>query len=627
MNLLIRAIVAGIGSLPLLLPMMGIALPLGLQGVLATIVQFYSGSPFYMGAFRGIKKGVANMDTLVALGTTTAYLFSFYTPFFDPTRGVYFETSTLLITFILIGRLLEERSKKRAKQEMHALLAMQSETAHVQRDGRMIDIPTADLLIGDLFLVRPGEKIPVDGTLEEGVSAIDESMLTGERFPKEKKRGDLVYAGTINQHGSLVGKATKLGSETRLGRIIQIVKEAQKSKAPIQRLADTISSYFVPSVLLVALATLLSWGFGANNFKEGIVDAVAVLIIACPCALGLATPIVILVSVASAARMGILIKSGEAIEKAHAITHLLIDKTKTVTKGDLRVTKLGIAPQYYPIVHTLSLHSGHPGAKALVSFFNRESVITLKEMLRFRETPGRGVSGYFDLRQYYLGSPSFLRENQIEIGSAAEEIGKETGMVIGLGSDRLFLGYLALEDEIREETPAAMRALHELGIETTLLTGDRKEVAEKVGEQLGFDRVLAEVQPEEKARQVNIAKGKGRVIGVVGDGVNDAPALALADVGFAIGEGTDVAMESASVGLMRSHLGGVVSTIHLSRESYKTIVQNLVFAFGYNALGIPLAALGYFTPIVAGLAMALSSISVVVNAIRLSTRLKGKSPL
>lgn len=618
--LYIRASVAAFCSIPLLLHMFGVKIPLSIQGILATIVQFFSGWPFYVGTWWGLKRFSANMDTLVALGTTAAYLFSFYTIFADPSRGVYFETSSVLITFILIGRILEERSKRQASSGMHALLSMQPEIAHIKQGEEFVDVPVSEVQKDALFMLRPGDRVPVDGEIVEGVTAIDESMLTGESVVVEKDIGDTVFAGTINKFGNLTVKATRVGKETALSRIIQLVENAQESKAPIERLADTVSRYFVPSVLLIAILTWVLWSLIGKNGAEGLISAVAVLVIACPCALGLAVPIVILVATSRAAQMGIFIKNAEAIERAQKIKRLIIDKTNTVTKGTFSVEKFELDEKYFPIVKTLCEHSEHPASRSILEFLKEKKAPSMKSMLAFRSTPGRGVSGYFDNRNYLLGSPTFLEEQKISIASFEQALKGESGMLVAFGVDKIPLGYFILMDEIKEGSKEAVEELKKMGIETVMMTGDRQEVAEKVAKELTFDHFFAQVQPEDKARLVEQAKKEGKTVGMVGDGVNDAPALASADVGFAIASGTDVAMESASIGLMNSHLWGVVDTILLSRASYKKIVQNLIFAFGYNVLAIPFAAFGFLNPIIAGIAMALSSISVVMNATLLNKK-------
>jgi len=618
--LLTRTIVAILCSLPLLLPMFGIKIHLGLQGVLATIVQLFSGWPFYVGTIWGLKRKSANMDTLVALGTTAAYLFSFYSIFVDPSRGLYFETSSILITFILIGRMMEEKSKEKAASGMHALLEMQPDIARVKRGEEFIEIPANEVQVGDIFMTRPGERVAVDGEVIEGFSAVDESMLRGESTLVEKEPKDAVFAATINQHGNIIAKATKVGSDTALSRIIDMVENARKSKAPIERLADKVSSYFVPFVLIIALLTWILWALIAKDGAEGLISAVSVLVVACPCALGLATPIVILVATARAAHMGIFIKNAEAIEKAQKIQTILVDKTNTVTEGTLTTSKIALEEKYFPIARTLAEHSEHPASQAILNALKEKNINNLPSMLAFRSEPGRGISGYFDDRKYFLGSPKFLEEQHTPIDSLKKPLEEEIGTIVALGTKKITIGYFVLSDQIKQGSLDAITSLKNLGIETILLTGDRYKVAEKVATELSFDHLSAEVLPEEKAQHVLAEKQKGKTVAMVGDGVNDAPALATADVGFAIASGTDVAMESASVGLMRSHLSSVYDTILLSKASYKKIIQNLFFAFGYNTLGIPLAAFGLLNPIIAGAAMALSSISVVLNATLLNKK-------
>ncbi len=616
--LFIRTVVAAICSFPLLLYMFGLDISLNWQIVLATIVQFFCGWPFYVGALWGLKRFSANMDTLVAIGTSAAYLFSFYAIFADPSRGVYFETSSVLITFILVGRVMEDRSKSRAKSGMRALLSMQPSLARVKRGEEFVEVPVEEMAEGDLFMVRSGDRVPVDGTIVEGSSAIDESMLTGESIVVEKSIDSPIFAGTVNQHGTVIAQATKVGAETTLSHIIHLVENAQKSKAPIERLADKISGVFVPIVLVIALLTWFAWAFIEKNPVEGLINAVAVLVIACPCALGLATPIVVVVACGKAAQQGIFIKNAEAIEKAQKINKILVDKTNTVTEGMLNIEKHVIDEQYFPLIKTLCEHSEHPASQAILEFLKSKNIVTLPSMIAFRSVPGRGVSGYFDERNYFFGSPTFLKEKQVPAEELEKILADETGMVAAFGTEKLFLGYFILSDRIKEGSKEAVEKLQSLGIETVLLSGDREASAARVADALGFDSFAAEVLPEGKAKFVESAKRKRKTIAMVGDGVNDAPALAAADVGFAIASGTDVAMESASVGLMRSHLMGVVDTILLSKAAFKKIIQNLVFAFGYNILGIPLAAMGFLNPMVAGAAMALSSVSVVFNALLLN---------
>jgi Cu+-exporting ATPase len=614
--LIVRTLVAALFSIPLLLHMFGMPLSPLIQGSLATVVQFFSGYVFYIGAYRGLKRASVGMDTLVALGTSAAYFFSLYVVLFEPSRGLYFETSSVLIAFILIGRLLEQKATERAQGGMKALLSLQPKMSWVKEGDGWKEIPTTEVALDAHFRVRPGERVPVDGEVVEGASAIDESMLTGESLVVEKQVGSPVFAGTVNKHGSLVAKATKVGEETALGHIVRLVRAAQNSKAPIERLADKISSVFVPIVLAVAVITWLLWWLAAGNGAEGVMSAVAVLVIACPCALGLATPMVIIVACAKGAEMGVLVKDAAALEKAQKIERLLVDKTNTVTEGVIKVSRVQLDDRFWPIAKALAEASEHPASGAVADALRQQQIVSLP-MNQFLSIPGRGVQAEFGDKVYFLGSTTYLAEQGVDREALDRALEEEVGMVVALGTKEELLGYFTLSDEIREGSREAVKALQERGIEVILLTGDREKVAEEVANALGVDLFEAEVLPAEKADRVKDAKTAGKVVGMVGDGVNDAPALAAADVGFAIGSGTDVAMESASVGLMRSHIRGVVHTVDLAKETFKKIKQNLAFAFGYNILGIPLAAFGFLNPIIAGVAMALSSISVVLNALSL----------
>lgn len=614
--LIVRAAFAAVFSIPLILHMFGLAVPVLLQGILATAVQFFSGWPFYKGTFRGLKNLSVGMDALVALGTSAAYFFSLYVALVEPSRGLYFETSSVLIAFILIGRVMEQRATEKARGGMKALLSLQPRMSWVKEGEDWKEIPTVEVTLDTLFRVRPGERVPVDGLVVEGATAVDESMLTGESLVVEKQVDSPIFAGTINKHGAIVAKATKVGEETALGHIIRLVREAQSSKAPIERLADKISGIFVPFVLVVALLTWILWWTIGGMPREGIINAVAVLVIACPCALGLATPIVIVVACAKGAEMGILIKDAAAIEKAQNINRLLVDKTKTVTEGVLHLENIALDPRFLPIAKALAEASEHPASGAIAEALRQKQIVSLP-MQKFLSVPGRGVQAEFGDEIYFLGSTTYLTEQGMRLEEAFEE---ETGMVVALGSNGALLGYFTLSDEIKEGSREAVLELKKRGIEVILLTGDREKVAEKVANALEVDAYEARVLPGEKGDRVQDAKAAGKIVGMVGDGVNDAPALAAADVGFAIGAGTDVAMESASVGLMRSHIQGVVQMVDLAKATFKKVKQNLVFAFGYNILGIPLAALGFLNPIIAGVAMALSSISVVLNAIALQKK-------
>lgn len=625
-HLLWRMIISCILSLPLLVPMfflfagIDIELPGTIQFIIASIVQFYGGWPFYKGSFTSLKSGYANMDVLVALGTSVAYFFSAANVFYSFSMHLYFETSSVLIALILVGKVLEYRSKLLAKGGMKALLKMQVKAALVKEGSDFVEKPIEEITVNETVLVRGGERVPVDGEVLSGNSYVDESMLTGESIPVEKESGSKVFAGTVNGEGALEIKAEKLGKDTALGHIIRLVEEAQASKAPIQKLVDKISAVFVPAVLVVSVITFFLWLF-LGEMREGMLAAIAVLVIACPCALGLATPTVIMVACGKGAREGILIKDAAALERANKIKALVIDKTGTVTEGKLSIEDM----QHFEVDRNRAMAlaggiaqvSSHPLALALLTYL-REQNVEFVSAANTTEVPGKGVKAEIDGETYFFGSLDFLKENHIELGDIQFE--KETRTLIALGSSEKLLGTFALQDKIRENSKQAADLLKEKGIELYLLSGDREAVVSHVAEEIGVTGYFAGVLPEEKASHVEKLKNKGLATGMVGDGVNDAPALASADVGFAIASGTDVAMESASIGLMKSSLISVVEAINLSKLSIRKIHQNLFFAFIYNILLIPLAALGYLNPMIAGAAMALSSISVVLNAALLNKR-------
>ncbi|SFR07957.1 heavy metal translocating P-type ATPase [Desulfoscipio geothermicus] len=598
------------------------------QFALATPVQFVAGFQFYRGAYKSLRHGSANMDVLVALGTTAAYFYSVATTFFI--RGhVYYETGAIIITLIILGRLLESIAKGRTSEAIKKLMGLQARTARVFREGREMDIPVEEVRVGDLVLVRPGEKVPVDGIIEEGLSAVDESMLTGESIPVDKRAGDEVIGGTINKHGSFKFKATKVGADTALSQIIKIVEEAQGAKAPIQRLADVISAYFVPAVVGIAITTFLAWYFVAEpgNFSRALINFTAVLVIACPCALGLATPTSIMVGTGRGAENGILIKGGEHLEKAYALKTIVLDKTGTITRGQPSLTDVFItAPdmderELLRLVASLEKGSEHPLGEAIVKGA-REKDTELVDPRGFEAIPGHGVSGQVGDKQLLVGNRRLLASRNIAISAIQDTVEKlegegKTAMLVAVNNRAA--GVVAVADTVKDTSAEAIRALKEMGIETIMITGDNRRTAEAIARQVGIasQNVLAEVLPQDKAREVNKLKEQGRVVGMVGDGINDAPALATADVGFAIGTGTDVAMEAADITLMRGDLRGVAASIKLSRATMRNIKQNLFWALIYNTLGIPLAALGFLSPVLAGAAMAFSSVSVVTNALRL----------
>ncbi|GAB5411522.1 MAG: heavy metal translocating P-type ATPase [Chlamydiales bacterium] len=552
------------------------------------------------------------MDTLIAIGTSAAWTFSVAAWLFAVSPHLYFETSAILISLVLLGRYFEARSKDRASSGMTALLQMEAKSARL-KSGE--EIPIEQVKKGDLIFVRPGERIPVDGGVEEGISTIDESMLTGESIPVAKEKGSEVFAGSVNGEGAMTIAATKIGSETALGHIIRIVEEAQKTKAPIQKLADRISGIFVPVVLVISLVTFFLWGLLTGDWREGLISAVAVLVIACPCALGLATPTVIMVATGRGAREGILIKDVQALEESKKLQALIIDKTGTVTEGKLQVVEM--QGEKTEIAKALAFSSEHIISQAIVKHLKgvKETAIT-----DFQSVPGKGVIGKCDGQTYLLGSSKFLIEKGVDCAPFQQMIDSSTATLVLLGSEEKALCAFALKDTIKPGTKEAIEQLHQMGLSLYIVSGDRESAVKEVAEQVQVDGYFAEVLPEEKANYVKKMQAEGKKTGMVGDGVNDAPALAVSDVGFAISSGTDVAMESASVGLMRSHLQNLVDAIHLSRRAFVKIRQNLFFAFVYNCLGIPLAAFGLLNPMIAGAAMALSSISVVLNALTLQRR-------
>lgn len=595
------------------------------QFLLATPIQLGAGWQFYRGAYLALKNGSANMDVLVALGTSAAYLYSLYNTFIT-TGPLYYETSAVLITLILLGKTLEAIAKGRTSEAIKKLMGLRAKTARVIRGGQELDIPIEEVVPGDLVVVRPGEKIPVDGIIEEGNSAVDESMLTGESLPVDKGVGDEVIGATINKHGSFKFRATKVGKDTALAQIIKVVEEAQGSKAPIQRIADVISGYFVPGVVGVAVITFLGWYFWGDpgNFPRALTNFTAVLVIACPCALGLATPTSIMVGTGRGAQWGILFKGGEHLEKAHQLTAIVLDKTGTITKGEPEVTDiiaLGELPpeQLLPLAAAAEKNSEHPLGQAIVKKA-QEQGMSLEEPEAFNALPGHGIEAQISGHKILLGNRKLMREAGIELESSLlrlEELEKQGKTAMLMAVDGSLAGIIAVADTLKEHSQAAIVALKNMGLEVWMLTGDNERTARAIAQQVGITNVLAEVLPEDKALQVQKLKEQGQVVGMVGDGINDAPALAMADTGMAIGTGTDVAMEVADITLMQGDLRSIVAAISLSRATMKNIKQNLFWALIYNTIGIPIAALGYLSPMLAGAAMAFSSVSVVTNALRL----------
>ena len=597
-------------------------IPRWLQWLLATPVQFWAGKRFYVGAWHVLRGGGANMDVLIALGTSAAYFFSAAVTAFSLDEHVYFEASAAIVTLVLLGKVLEARARAGTSAAIEALIRLQPKTARVEREGQILEVDAASLKPGEVFLVRPGESFPVDGVVIEGTSSVDEAMLTGESMPVTKQPGSRVYAATVNQQGFLRLRATGVGAHTQLAAIIRMVEEAQGSKAPIQRLADRVSGIFVPVVVVLAMLTLFGWWIASGDFAEALINSVAVLVIACPCALGLATPTAIMVGTGRGAQAGILVRNAAALERAERITTLVVDKTGTLTEGKPVVTDLAPASgveagELLRVAASLEQASEHPLARAIVEHAREQGIVPLR-VTEFSAVPGRGVKGRIGGVSACLGSPSFVASQGIEVPAEAAAAFEAAGKsVVAVARDGRYFGALAIADRLRPTSAEAVARLKRMGIELIMLTGDHEATARATASQLGIERVLAQVLPEQKSAEVVRLKGEGRVVGMVGDGINDAPALAAADVSFAMGAGTDVAMETADITLMRNDLNCVADAISLSRATLAKIRQNLFFAFFYNVLGIPLAAWGLLNPVVAGAAMAMSSVSVVSNALLL----------
>ncbi len=599
------------------------ALPLWAQWLLATPIQFWSGKRFYEGAWSNLKNGSSNMDTLVALGTSAAYFLSFFIMLFGVHQPVYFEASATLITLVLLGKLMEARAKGKASASLEALFKLQPKLAHVERDGEIMDVSAGQLRPNDIFFVRPGEGFPVDGVILEGTSSANESMLTGESLPQTKQVEDKVYAATLNQQGLLKCLATAVGSQTQLAAIIRMVEQAQGSKAPIQRLADRVSSIFVPTVLVLAIITFFAWWILGGHFSTALINAVSVLVIACPCALGLATPTAIVVATGRAAQEGILVKDAAALERAHKLNVLVLDKTGTLTTGFPTLNDLQPAPncdatELLTIAASLAQHSTHPLSLALTEHARKEA-ITLNAVNDFNESAGNGLSGVISGKTYLLGSPSFISiTGKITLDELALlALQRQGKSVIAVSSNNALLGLIGFGDTLRPSSKAAVEKLRDMGIRVVMLSGDNAATAFAIAQQAGIEEYLAGVLPQDKAKHIASYKTKGALVGMVGDGINDAPALAAADVSFAMKSGSDIAIEAADITLMHNDLMSVVSAIDLSRVTLSKIRQNLFFAFAYNVLGIPLAAIGLLNPVIAGGAMAMSSVSVITNALLL----------
>ena len=622
-------------SLPLVVPMIGSLFGLGWslpgfwQLALATPVQFWLGARFYRSAWKALMARAGNMDLLVALGTSAGYGLSVYLLAAHAGHGMphlYFEASAVVITLVLLGKWLETRAKRQTTEAIRALNALRPETARVRRDGQDIELPIGRVAPGDLVVVRPGERMPVDGVVVEGASEVDESLITGESLPVAKHEGDRVTGGAVNAEGLLLVKTTAIGAESTLARIVRLVESAQARKAPIQRLVDRVSEVFVPVVVGIALATMLGWGLAAGNWETAILNAVAVLVIACPCALGLATPTAIMAGTGVAARHGILIKDAEALEIAHNIQVVAFDKTGTLTEGkpELVAAEAAGGDRRALLEASASIQAGseHSLARAVLETAQRERIRSLPAS-DVRAVAGRGMAATVGGRDLRLGSTRMMEELGADLGALSARAaqlqaeGRTVSWVADVTGLPVMVGLLAFGDTVKPTAKLAIARLKEHGVRSVLLTGDNRGSAQTVGDQLGIDDVRAEVLPEDKARIVAELKAGGETVAMVGDGINDAPALAAADVGIAMSSGTDVAMHAAGVTLMRGNPALVADAIEISRLTYRKIRQNLFWAFIYNAVGVPLAAFGLLNPMIAGAAMAFSSVSVVTNALML----------
>ncbi len=630
--------VSAVFTLPLVLPMLatlfGIEWSINgwVQLALATPVQFWLGARFYRAGWKALRAGTGNMDLLVALGTSAGYGLSLYLLLQHASHGMphlYFEASAVVITLVLLGKWLEARAKRTTTEAIRALNALRPETARVRRDGAEVEMPIAAVRVGDLVIVRPGERVPVDGTVREGASQVDESLITGESLPVAKHRGDALTGGAVNGEGLLLVETRAVGAESTLARIVRLVESAQAKKAPIQRIVDRVSAVFVPVVLGIALLTVLGWGLGTGQWEQAILNAVAVLVIACPCALGLATPTAIMAGTGVAARHGILIKDAEALEVAHRIDTVAFDKTGTLTEGKPRLVEaIGAASDAHSrsrlIADSAAIQSGseHPLAKAVLDAATADA-LTLPQASQVRAVAGRGMSALVDGRELRLGSSRFMNElgvDLVPLQAAAERLqadGRTVSWLADVSGPPVLLGLLAFGDSLKAQAAQAIAALHGAGVRTVLVTGDNRGSAAAVGATLGIERIEAEVLPEDKAGIIEQLGRDGGSVAMVGDGINDAPALAAADVGIAMSTGTDVAMHAAGITLMRGDPSLVAAAIDISRLTYRKIRQNLFWAFAYNVVGIPLAAFGLLNPMIAGAAMAFSSVSVVANALTL----------
>ncbi|QGY86160.1 copper-translocating P-type ATPase [Staphylococcus epidermidis] len=631
-----KLIISAILSLPLLLVMVVHISPISIpsilvnpwvQLILSTPVQFIIGWQFYVGAYKNLRNGSANMDVLVAVGTSAAYFYSIYEMMMWLTHQthhphLYFETSAILITLILLGKYLEARAKSQTTNALSELLNLQAKEARVIKENKEIMLPLDKVKVGDTLLIKPGEKIPVDGKVTKGDTSIDESMLTGESIPVEKSSGDSVIGSTMNKNGSIMIEATQVGGDTALSHIIKVVEDAQSSKAPIQRLADIISGYFVPIVVSIAVITFIIWIIFVHpgQFEPALVSAISVLVIACPCALGLATPTSIMVGTGRAAENGILFKGGQFVERAHYVDTIVLDKTGTITNGQPVVNDYVGDNDTLQLLASAENASEHPLADAIVTYA-KDKGLNLLDNDTFKSVPGHGIKATIHQQQILVGNRKLMNDYNISISNKLndqlnhyEHLG-QTAMMIAV--DNQINGIIAVADTVKNDAKQAIKELRNMNIDVVMLTGDNNRTAQTIAKQVGIEHVIAEVLPEEKAHQISLLQDKGKQVAMVGDGINDAPALVKADIGMAIGTGAEVAIEAADITILGGDLLLVPKAIKASKATIKNIRQNLFWAFGYNVAGIPIAACGLLAPWIAGAAMALSSVSVVMNALRL----------
>jgi Cu+-exporting ATPase len=595
-----------------------------LMMLMSLIILLFPGKEFFTKGIPSLFKGRPGMNTLVAIGVGAAFLFSSYSILFTETQADYFMDVAIIATFILFGRYLEALAKGRASEAIKKLLELSAKVAHKITNKGTHDVPVDELQVGDLLLVKPGEKIPVDGIVFEGEAVIDESMVTGESIPVDKAVGMSVIGATINGNTAFKMEAKKVGKETVLAQIVKLVQDAQMSKAPIQKLVDLVASYFVWGVLAIATITILAWYFTTGDISRAFIYTVSVLIIACPCALGLATPISIVVGSGKGAKMGILLKNAESLEKMHKITAICFDKTGTITKGQPEVQSFkslsGDEKENLAIALALEEASEHPLAKSVVDYVKQKKDISKLEVATAKAVTGKGMQGEVNNKTYFLGSLKYMKELSVELDAVVntiESLQDKGHTVLMLTDGKTLLAYFAVQDGIKDSSKHAIELLKKRGIRTVMITGDNERVAETIAKKVGIDEVHASVSPEEKVKIVAELQAKGEVVAMVGDGINDSPALAKADVGIAMGTGTDIAMESGDVVLVKGDLLKAVSAIELSEATLRNIKQNLFWAFAYNTIGIPIAAFGLLNPMISSAAMAFSSISVVLNALRL----------